>query len=368
MSTYTKLSYTQTATPKEGGGVTFDIVAKFTPAPGDLPDGVTGVFVRRVVSDNDEKLDVFVRVAQVGDLGTAASTRTIAISGVRFQPAAGNAFAPSAVTDAKLYLSDTVTLSFEDLQVAVQAKQVLEQRVDNLLTQWKTYRDQFVGVSETSFPLVSAPIVSAARTAYLAAVTAQTAAVDKLMAISNASKAAEDDYTRASADLAATQVLKGSVCPAVSLLDSFIGAYDSYVSPQGVRNTLLGRTSDIKAAADNLLEKVPSSETAVRDAYTTKITSYDDALLNHRNAAENLTAARNNTFLTAYTNVQTACSTLSGREAYLQTKKTQARTAADTARAQESQARTDVNTASADVATKLSALLAVCPDFDPNNP
>lgn len=111
-------------------GMRYQITTTVTYA-GELPD--VFLFVYDIVDALDPKQDAFVRVGSPYDLENIVVGRaaTIAAGTVRYRT---NAF----------------EVRYTDLELAVQAKQAISQRVDTAVQTWYTYKMEF----ESAFPLV----------------------------------------------------------------------------------------------------------------------------------------------------------------------------------------------------------------------
>ena len=93
--------------------------------PGDLP--ASNIFVFQVVAPLDPKADVFLRVANVADLTLLPQGRESAVG-------AGTTY----------YLATAFTVTYDDIATASQAKLLIQQRVDNLIADWRAYNASFL--------------------------------------------------------------------------------------------------------------------------------------------------------------------------------------------------------------------------------
>jgi len=117
------------------GTLQYEIRAEVTDA-GDLPD--KSLFVMMVVDREDPKTDTFARVATVADLGPV--------------PPIGDGLSvdrPTALLlipepDTAYYRINLATFIYTDLATAVAAQDVLKTRLDELVTDWQTYLNQFL--------------------------------------------------------------------------------------------------------------------------------------------------------------------------------------------------------------------------------
>jgi len=131
--------------------------------PGILPD--TGLFVFTIVDPLEPKSDTFIRVAQPHDINFMLRDRDNAV-------AAGDT--------EFLYLQ--VAISYESIEVAVQAKTAIKSRIDAAISRWYVYQTEFVGVENTLHPGVDPEYEQALKAVYVTArdarVLAETAVED----------------------------------------------------------------------------------------------------------------------------------------------------------------------------------------------
>lgn len=119
---------------------------------GDLP--YAEVFLHQVEVPNDPKADVFLRIATLTDLTAETRGRDAALA-----------------LGKKTYLDSHFLIEFSDLDTAVQGKQVIQARIDDLISQWKTYQEKFTSPSTYEMPLADTSVVSAAKIALVKALT-----------------------------------------------------------------------------------------------------------------------------------------------------------------------------------------------------
>lgn len=379
-NTYSRLVYTQSAEASDTG-VQYKILARFEGIEGDLPPGVSGVFVYRITVDTNPKADVFARVATLADLGKAAVSRDAALVGAQ-SPVANYGLTSAATTTEKLYLSPEITLTFNDLQVALQAKQVLEQRVDQILLDWKAYRDRFIGMEQTAFPLFSAPAVTAATQRYKDALDARTEANDAVSALTKALADATSASGTAATEYDRVKALSPYVCEPAATLAAFrngqfqalVTAADG-VAPQAANlltfqtacttlATAISSATDLADLKDNKLPVFQAAMTSYLTPAVTKFTGASNTSLTTTLA--NLLAAKPTGFDAPVDQVSLGCTTLTGQASASLAAKNQADSAAAKASADVRSAKAKADAAQKEVAAALAAVLAVCPSFDPS--
>ncbi len=115
---------------------------------GDLPQ--VQIFVFEIGDTADASTDSFTRIGTPYDLDTYEIDRGTAIT-------AGNAY----------YLDNSFTVDFEDLDTATEAKAAILSRLDTLTNTWATYDTDFKAVEEeTSHPSVSPEFEQQLKDAY----------------------------------------------------------------------------------------------------------------------------------------------------------------------------------------------------------
>ena len=126
---------------------------------GDLPH--SGVFVLEIIVDTDPTSDKFLRIASPYDLTNLKTDRSVAV-------AAG----------ATLFLSPYANNDYSALELAMQATQEIDGRVNNLVTTWQTYYGQFyTPTAETIvFPNIDPSYIEELKSNYEFAKAARVAA------------------------------------------------------------------------------------------------------------------------------------------------------------------------------------------------
>lgn len=172
----TTLTQTSSVARTADGLTRFQILNVMTSvAAGALPS--TKVFVFSVVDSANPKADAFERVADLVDLTTLPGSRDGAIN-----------------QEQNNYLSDRLMLEYDDVVTASSAKQQLQARLDDLISQWQLYSTTFTGAPSVSFPLPESSVVTTAKAAYsqakVAKVTADAAVQTASQTVSSAVSAA----------------------------------------------------------------------------------------------------------------------------------------------------------------------------------
>ena len=184
-------------------------------AAGDLPS--PNIFVNQIVSPNDPKADIFLRVGTVADLTTLPWNRDTAVA--RSQT---------------LFLSSNFTVIYTDVATASTAKLLIQQRVDNIIADWHTYNDQFLSpltvppnLSEITFPLTTA-LDTARKAAYatahaelLAAQAVTASAQVAVISTATAVVAANEAAVSALADSQTCSSIKGQLTQGLVAFDKF---------------------------------------------------------------------------------------------------------------------------------------------------
>jgi uridine phosphorylase len=139
---------------------------------GELPDPF--LFVYDVVEALDPKQDVFVRVGSPYDLENVVVGRAATITAGTLR-----------------YRTNSFMVRYTDLEIAVQAKQAIKQRVDTAVMTWYTYKSAFYALLETTeHPTTDEEYIQTLTNAYVAArdarIAAEAAAVTASTAVATA--------------------------------------------------------------------------------------------------------------------------------------------------------------------------------------
>lgn len=155
-------------------GMKYQITTTVTDA-GELPD--VFLFVHDIVETSDPKQDVFVRVGNPYDLENVVVGREAAL-------AAG----------LTRYRTNMFLARYTDLELAVQAKQAISQRIDTAVNTWYTYKEEFretPPLTPTDHPTTDEEYLQTLTNAYKDTIAARQAAETDALAAAEAVKDAE---------------------------------------------------------------------------------------------------------------------------------------------------------------------------------
>jgi hypothetical protein len=170
---YTIVSYNCYGSQNTDGSPLYKIDAAVS-AKGELPEA--GVFVYNIVRKERIDKDTFARVATPIDVQTLKFSRHQAVHAEQSQ-----------------YISSTVSLTYPTLDIAIQAKATLTERINDLAKGWVDYNAAFQS-SDTSmvFPNGSETVADNLKTAYTTArddhAAANTALAQALLTVDGAVK------------------------------------------------------------------------------------------------------------------------------------------------------------------------------------
>jgi len=314
-------------------------------ASGSLPD--ESIFLLEIVDPDAPEDDLLYRVAQISDLVVA-----VGYGKNRDQ----------AIRDGVSYWRSAQFANYyTDVEVAARAKQVFQDEVNKLVSDYATYSDQFVAFSvEVEFPNSTVAATDALKAAYDTTLAAYNTARDTQEAadetLLNAQTTLDDTETwyerrlnlEASLDVRVAEVNHAEALYNIFLgtgvasdadwviaqIESFIGAYDSWgsgVDPQ--RNSLEDDKNNFSAQRTKAL----SADISVIASYVTNLS--------------NLKAD----IVTLYI-------------PYSQANVTMATSAVTTAQTAKITADADVTARYAAVEAAYDAAKAVCPDWTPDTP
>lgn len=268
----TTLEQLSTNTTLSDGTQRFEVLSTLSfVKDGDLP-GPAGspyreVFVYQVTIPNNPKDDQFLRVARISDLTTLPRSRQRALD-----------------TGSKLFLSATCTIAYPRLDQAVDAKKIVQARLDDLIAQWHLYTEQFISPDEFELPLIAPSIVRAAKEDYKAArdarATADEAAEDAVVARDAAQAAA----TRANTALTLAYDHDAHGAAIKSLVDAAVLATTNGPALQDAinvhfANQVTQKTLD-KAAADAALSAA-TTDLVTKQGLATKAAADEATALAH---------------------------------------------------------------------------------------
>ena len=328
MPTYTTLHQDSSTVYDTSGTPKFRIVSSIPYVrPGDLPDNQPEVFVFQIVDATDPKQDKFLRVASIHDLSQIIRGRDPARSASRLY-----------------YLASSFTVDYNDVTTAINAKAVVQTRVDALIIAWIDYSTKFVLPTDFTMPAPEDTLVTGAKNTYYAAKSANTAKQAELATAIATFTESQAAAARASTSLTEAVAASTDCSMLLSKLTAFNSGYR--VAGSNYRSSMDGLVTAVSAAPSNVI--------------------YDAALAGAKSAQSNELSTLSPTLDSIIATVTSKCATLT---AAVQTT-AQAKTAADTAaaNAQTAQvlAQASATAAAAAEAAALSAVMIVCPDFDPN--
>jgi len=193
MATKTTLEQLSQAKYDANGVLRFYVTSTLTYVkPGDLPN--EEIFVHDIQIANDPKADRFLRVGNIVDMTTLPLGRDAALQ-----------------RGLTTYLTSSFTVDFPDVDTATAAKDVIQQRVDNAISNWITYQTRFVTPASYEFPASDPTLVTKRINAYNAAKQAKIEKEAALNAATSADTAAKAEAQRLGTALV-TAVERSSLC------------------------------------------------------------------------------------------------------------------------------------------------------------
>ena len=276
---------------------------------GDLP--FKDIFVYKIISQADPKVDTFQRIGNVIDLTNLGIGRDAAIE-------SGSVF----------YLSSAFTIDYPDVVTATAAKSLIQARVDQLIAAWKVYAVQFATPEFTTLPLVDPSLLAKLETDYYTAAdaaaaaaatlaTAITAAATTAAAVVTAEdtlETAQDDSTACADDQTRISLITSDEG---TFLTSLSGGGALYVriaaltagnvvaNLPGILSDLNSATAAIAVLGQGRLSSLVTSHGAECSAKVAAITTPTTGLIALKNAAD-VAAANAQTALTAANAAATA--------------------------------------------------------------
>lgn len=338
----TTLNQTSTLVKQLDGGQRFEVLSSLSFVKfGDLPHG--DIFVHQILITNNPKTDKFLRIAQLGDITSLVRGRDKAL-------AAG----------ASQYLSATCLTTYDSVLVAVQAKSIIQARIDDLIEQWIAYTTKFTTPSEFELPLIDPSIVAAAENAYAAAKAANAAKATALSDAEDALDDASDAATRAAAALNAAVIRQVRCTQIQSLLTSAMSA----------ASTFRGAASSFSSAVNNFISDArvfeDANDAGAVTAFEGQIDAFDTGAYSTFKSAISAEVVNGSATLTALNQAIVDECTLEGQAV---TDATTAKIEADAAQAAATTALTvaqaEKTKAQADEESAWVALTSVCPDATP---
>lgn len=248
---------------RAGNATIFEIVSALVSVQtGELPH--SEIFVHTIVEATDPKADTFVRIADLVDLTTVSRSRAIALQNGLTQ-----------------YLSSRFRVTFTDVTTAIQARSLIQTKVNNLINQWIAYEQDFTTNPSTTLPLVESSVMQAAADEYKKAKAAVAKATEALDAAQRAVADAKKDashandlltlYTNLSLECATVSAM---VAPARLESDGTLSAANVQALQVKLNQTCAQRLSDViaktteKAAADSTAAAAQSTNALAEKAAT----------------------------------------------------------------------------------------------------
>ena len=344
---------------------------------GDLP--ASNIFVFQVTAPLDPKADVFLRVGNVADLTLLPQGRESAVGAGLFY-----------------YLATAFTVTYDDIATASQAKLLIQQRVDNLIADWRAYNVSFLAplnapvtppytYTTTALPLTTSLETATKDAYYVAHANLLVAKGDVASAEADATATAEAAST--AADAATESVATSQQC------SQMLGQYNTVNTAEtAFRNavTLFAPTATTYANASLVFSQActtfqaaaqtyigygttPTAPqlatfTAAKQAWDNALTawnvvraSFDATGLNTAIASEAIAGAP--LMASLHTSMQSACSDKIALVSVAALKKTDADTAAALAVTAKTQAQVAQTAAQLVDTTSYLAVKALCPTF-----
>lgn len=306
-----------------GSAERFVVVTRLVSAtiPAQLPH--INVFVLSVGDVADPKQDVLARVARISDLTTVPIGRD-----------AGLAAVPSVGAE---YLSATTTNSYDTLETANAAAVTFQDRVNALIESWITYNTQFSAPTPTPAIFTLPRVDDSQKEALIAAYkVAKQDRYQKQLLKTEADAAllrAQTDYTYKQNLVAGATTLVSGTTDAGSQLNTTTLWFDG-----------------LKTAGDTFRAANPGG---------TGGAAFDTALASAANQQTSMT--------TFEANAATLTATTTTYRNARQTESNTANTALTAAQSDQTTKAQQLVSAQATESAALTAVLAVCPDFDKNS-
>lgn len=237
---------------------------------GELPR--TQIFVYTIGRESDPATDKFARVGSPQDVQDLQPNRDDAI----------------ALQEPE-YLTSEVNLDYPELTVAVQAKEALRTRINQLIKNWVAYRDNFEDRSgETQlFPTVDPDLEDSLKDNYVAARDATAAAEEDVEA---ADDALEDAQTELDHTLAILAIYDNELLFCGNLNPMF----SNYVSQIDTEGTLAAsyRTDTLQPLITSFCASAQASHTTTSNEVATQRKAVEDATTAKAEAESALAAAQ----------------------------------------------------------------------------
>jgi len=342
----TVVSQTRNQLLNSDGDLVYRVISVVTDK-GDLPHQF--LFVTTINDNLDPTADTFLRVATPYDLTNLNTDRATAVS-----------------EDATVYLSAFVSNDYSDLEIAMQARQEIDGRVNTLVTTWQAYYSSFyTPTAETlTFPNADESYTQELKTAYSDAKAARVVAEEDLATKTTTLSDAEEDY-----DDATTQVdmFLASVNFCEKLRDPTHGFWT--ILKSGISSYEAGNNSlfdDLKTAYEQwsgtpwVLTTAPAPTDDWFFLYNVMYTWYTSI----KPAWDTTGAPQVANVDNILTNV---CATASSEYASAVSDQSAALADVNTAAQAKEEAAATLAAAQEAEDAALAAVVAVCPDFDPDS-
>lgn len=299
---------------------------------GDLPD--ENVFTVEIQDPTDPKEDSFARVVTVDDLEELTPDRPTAVA-----------------NNDTLYRVKSWTFLYENIDTAVNAKEALKSRLDELVTDWRAYMLRFETTSETTeHPRVDTDTYNTAVQTYELMLGAEQVAQETM-------ESAGEDYDTAVANAATA---------ATALADAEFDRDQCQTTKEWFQALY-----DAMKAAGGFYQHAETFKTAAetfRVVCTTEHPTEEAIFVSAYNTFSGRQGEANTALTTAFTNLSSFEGLCADRQAAYtdaQTAKTAADTLVATKRTAYEDARSAYASAQGASEAALAAIRALKPDYDP---
>jgi hypothetical protein len=332
----TRLNQECTSTEDAAGTLHFLIDNTITAvADGDLPQA--DIFLHQIVSSLDPKADVFMRIATLSDLTLEAKGRDTAL-----------------LLQKSVYLSPRFTLDYSDLPTAVQGKQIIQARIDDLILNWRLYQTQFVNPHNTDLPLAESSVVTSAKDALKSALKDVTTKTADLATF----KLAYDTAIAASARAAVASAAARKRAASCSQFNSTLVQINSALTTYRTANdTFRTDSNSFRLSVEGVAD--PSSNLYAQAQ------SHQAILDGAANASWVESTSSKALLAKLLADMSSQCASLEGEALVAESEKKKADEAAGTAQTKISLAETALATAQAIADAALVTVKNYCPLFDP---
>ena len=316
-------------------------------ARGSLPDA--HLFLTEIVDEDAPEDDLLYRVIQLSDLDPNVGYGTDRDEAVR--------------NGVSYWRASQFANYYDDVEVAANAKQVLKDEINALVSDYATYSDQFEAVSEeVDFPNATTGAVDALKAAYDTALTEYQAAQVAQTSANETLEDAEDDLTEIETWLGRKDQLETDLAARTAEITTAKSLY----------NTFLGTSPGAASDAAWIITRIESFISAYDTSGSGVDTERDGLEDDKNNFAAQRTKAKS---VDVDDVIALAVSNHSAMEAdinsYIPTTvadQTTAETAVTTAQTAKVAADADVAAKYVILEAAYDAVKAVCPDWTPDEP